>query len=43
VAAQYATVTQGLQVDHLRLVIGTSMGCMHTWIVGEIIRTSSTH
>jgi homoserine O-acetyltransferase/O-succinyltransferase len=35
VGAQYALVTQGLQVDHLRLVIGTSMGCMHTWMWGE--------
>jgi homoserine O-acetyltransferase len=35
VAAQYAAVTQGLQVDHLRLVLGTSMGCMHTWMWGE--------
>jgi homoserine O-acetyltransferase/O-succinyltransferase len=35
VAAHYALVLQGLQVDHLRLVIGTSMGCMHTFIWGE--------
>ena len=35
VAAQYALLTQGLQVDHLRLVMGTSMGCMHTWMWGE--------
>ena len=35
VAAQYALVTLGLQVDHLRLVLGTSMGCMHTWMWGE--------
>jgi homoserine O-acetyltransferase len=28
-------VTEGLQVDHLRLVLGTSMGCMHTWMWGE--------
>jgi homoserine O-acetyltransferase len=35
VNAQYALVTQGLQVDHLRLVLGTSMGCMHTWMWGE--------
>jgi homoserine O-acetyltransferase/O-succinyltransferase len=35
VDAQYALVTQGLQVDHLRLVMGTSMGCMHTWMWGE--------
>src|SRR5216684_3513114 len=35
VAAQHALVLQGLQVDHLRLVMGTSMGCMHTFIWGE--------
>jgi homoserine O-acetyltransferase/O-succinyltransferase len=35
VAAQNALVTQGLQVDHLRLVMGTSMGCMHTWLWAE--------
>jgi len=35
VAAQHALVLQGLQVDHLRLVIGTSMGCMHTFMWGE--------
>jgi homoserine O-acetyltransferase len=35
VNAQYALVTQGLQLDHLRLVMGTSMGCMHTWMWGE--------
>jgi homoserine O-acetyltransferase len=35
VAAQHALVSQGLQVDHLRLVIGTSMGCMHTFLWGE--------
>jgi homoserine O-acetyltransferase len=35
VAAQHALILQGLQVDHLRLVIGTSMGCMHTFLWGE--------
>jgi homoserine O-acetyltransferase/O-succinyltransferase len=35
VAAQHALVVQGLQVDHLRLVMGTSMGCMHTFLWGE--------
>lgn len=35
VAAQYALVTQGLAVGHLRLVMGTSMGCMHTFLWGE--------
>jgi len=35
VAAQYAVVTKGLHVDHLRLVMGTSMGCMHSFVWGE--------
>ena len=29
-------VRDGLHVDHLRLVIGTSMGAMHTWIWGYL-------
>ncbi len=33
--AQYELLTQGLEVDHLRLVMGTSMGGMHTWLWGE--------
>jgi homoserine O-acetyltransferase/O-succinyltransferase len=32
---QYRLLTQGLGVDHLRLVLGTSMGGMHTWLWGE--------
>jgi homoserine O-acetyltransferase/O-succinyltransferase len=32
VDAQYRLVTEGLGVSHLRLVIGNSMGGMHTWI-----------
>ncbi len=35
VAAQHTLVAQGLQVDHLRLVMGTSMGCMQTFMWGE--------
>src|SRR3984885_5392010 len=35
VAAQHALVVQGLGVDHLRLVMGTSMGCMHSFMFGE--------
>jgi homoserine O-acetyltransferase/O-succinyltransferase len=35
VAAQHTLLLEGLQVDHLRLVIGTSMGCMHTFVWGE--------
>ncbi|HWF19410.1 MAG TPA: alpha/beta fold hydrolase [Verrucomicrobiae bacterium] len=36
VEAQYRLVTDGLKVNHLRLVMGTSMGGMHTWLWGEI-------
>src|SRR5450631_2049652 len=35
VAAQHTLLAQGLRVDHLRLVMGTSMGCMHTFMWGE--------
>lgn len=35
VAAEHQLVTEGLHVDHLRLVMGTSMGCMHAWMWGE--------
>ena len=35
VEAQYRLVKDGLGVDHLRLVMGTSMGGMHTWLWGE--------
>ncbi|MBZ5723957.1 MAG: alpha/beta fold hydrolase [Acidobacteriia bacterium] len=35
VRAQYLLVRDGLHVDHLRLVMGTSMGAMHTWVWGE--------
>lgn len=33
--AEHALLTQGLGVNHLRLVMGTSMGGMHTWLWGE--------
>jgi homoserine O-acetyltransferase len=35
VAAQHRLLAEGLQVDHLRLVMGTSMGGMQTWLWGE--------
>jgi homoserine O-acetyltransferase len=35
VEAQYRLVTAGLHVDHLLLVMGTSMGCMHSWLWAE--------
>jgi homoserine O-acetyltransferase len=36
VAAQHQLLTDGLKVNHLRLVMGTSMGGMHTWLWGQI-------
>jgi homoserine O-acetyltransferase len=35
VAAQYRLLTEGLKVNHLLLVMGTSMGGMQTWMWGE--------
>lgn len=32
VEAQYRLLAEGLKVNHLRLVMGTSMGGMHTWL-----------
>src|SRR5260370_27674086 len=34
VASEYRLVTPGPGIKHLRLVMGSSMGGMHTWIVG---------
>ncbi len=36
VTAQYRMLTDGMKVDHLRLILGTSMGCMQTFVWGEI-------
>jgi len=36
VEAEYRLLTEGLMVNHARLVMGTSMGGMHTWLWGEI-------
>ena len=35
VDAEHRLVVDGLHVNHLRLVMGTSMGGMHTWLWGE--------
>jgi homoserine O-acetyltransferase/O-succinyltransferase len=35
VQSEYLLLTQGLKVNHARLVMGTSMGGMHTWLWGE--------
>ena len=34
VESQHLLLTEGLGVTHLRLVMGTSMGCMHSWVWG---------
>jgi len=36
VEAEYRLLSDGLGVNHARLVMGTSMGGMHTWLWGEI-------
>jgi homoserine O-acetyltransferase len=35
VEADYRLLTEHLGVNHLRLAMGTSMGCMHTFMLGE--------
>jgi homoserine O-acetyltransferase/O-succinyltransferase len=35
VLAQHELLEKGLGVNHLRLVMGTSMGCMQSWVWGE--------
>ena len=35
VAAHHLLLTQGLGGQHLRLIFGTSMGCMHSFVWGE--------
>ena len=35
VAAHYKLLSEGLGVNHLRLILGTSMGCMHSFVWGE--------
>jgi homoserine O-acetyltransferase/O-succinyltransferase len=35
VESEYRLLTEGLGVKHARLIMGTSMGCMHSWMWGE--------
>jgi homoserine O-acetyltransferase len=35
VQAQHRMLTQGLGIAHMRLIMGTSMGCMHSFVWGE--------
>ncbi|WP_263381760.1 alpha/beta fold hydrolase [Granulicella arctica] len=39
VASQHAMLLDGLHVDHLRLILGTSMGCMQAFVWGETYTT----
>ncbi len=39
VRAHHLLLAQHLKVDHLRLVMGTSMGGMHSWVWGETYPT----
>lgn len=36
VAAQHQLLTQGLGIRQMRLIMGTSMGCMHSFLWGEV-------
>jgi len=38
IALQHELVEKALGVNHLRLILGTSMGCMHAWLWGETYR-----
>ena len=35
VRSQHTMLVEGLHVDHLRLILGTSMGCMQSFVWGE--------
>ncbi len=35
IAAQHRLLTEGLGITHMRLIMGTSMGCMHSFMWGE--------
>src|SRR5947209_11312021 len=39
VEAQHRMLVEGLGVTHLRLIFGTSMGCMHSFVWGETYPT----
>jgi homoserine O-acetyltransferase len=39
VEAQHRMLTEGLGINHMRLIMGTSMGCMHSFVWGETYPT----
>jgi len=36
IEAQHRVLTEGLKIRHMRLIMGTSMGCMHSFMWGEM-------
>jgi homoserine O-acetyltransferase len=36
VRSQHLLLTEGLDINHVKLVMGTSMGAMHCWVWGEM-------
>ncbi len=42
IEAQHQTLIEGLGVMHMRLIMGTSMGCMHSFLWGETYPTFSS-
>jgi homoserine O-acetyltransferase len=36
VTADYKVLTEQLGIKHMRLIMGTSMGAMHSWVFGEM-------
>ena len=43
IASEHQLITEGLGIKHLRLVLGSSMGGMHTWMWGYTYPVSYTH
>ena len=42
IEAQHRMLTEGLGIRHMRLIMGTSMGCMHSFMWGEMHPTFSS-
>jgi homoserine O-acetyltransferase len=42
VEAQHRMLIEGLGIHHMRLIMGTSMGCMHSFIWAEMYQTFSS-
>jgi len=42
IEAQHRMLTEGLGIRHMRLIMGTSMGCMHSFMWGEIYPSFSS-